>query len=130
MRRQALKPHVSRLTTRSGLLFEVAVLEDIGSGTDQAEADLVVAGIAHGKCSAPEHYDFVRLAMVAAVYDFVNSRFADWIAGLKFWSVCGRPVPVRVFGLTVHCAKIARRTLNVESFYLITSSLYLHQFER
>ena len=98
----------SRLS--SALLFEVAVLEDIGRGADQAESDLFVAGVTQWKRGSLEHDDFMRLAVVAAVNDFIDSGFLHGIAGAKLGSVSGGTMSVIGLIQPIRCAGLAQRS--------------------
>jgi len=60
--------------------FEVGVAEDIGCGADEAEANLVHAGVAGWKVVVGNHHDFVGGAMFAVVYDFVDSGFTHGVS--------------------------------------------------
>jgi len=73
----------------SVLLLEIAILENVRSGADEAETHVNVAGVTEGKLGAPEHNDFVRLPVIAAVDDLVNSGFANRIAGPHLRTVGG-----------------------------------------
>ena len=77
------RSHRAISTTASVLLFEIAVLENVGGGADEAEADLVVATVAEGEGGAFQHHDLVGLAMIAAVHYFIDSRFVHRISGAK-----------------------------------------------
>lgn len=65
----------------SKLFFEIFVAEDVRCGADEAEADAIHAGVAGGEVVVGDHDDFVRGAMLRVVYDFVNSRFENAVAG-------------------------------------------------
>jgi len=56
--------------------FEIRILEDIGSSSDQAEAHFLGAGIASREGNATEHYDLMRASVSPVVDDLENSGLA------------------------------------------------------
>src|ERR1051326_296978 len=83
------------------LLFEVAVLEDVGCGADEAKANVVVTTVAERELSSLEHDDFVSLSVLAPVHDFIDPGFANGIARRVFRSMAGGAVTVIGFRRSV-----------------------------
>ena len=86
------------------LLFEVAVLEDVRGGADEAKANIFVTGIAEREQSSLEHYDFMCAAVVASMDDLVNAGFADRLAGAELGAVRPRTMAVITLGRAVNGA--------------------------
>lgn len=95
----------------SVLLFEIAVLENVRSSPDEAEADIVGARIAERELGAPEHHDLVGLPMIAAMHDFINTGFADRIAGPHLRAMGSRTTPRTFFGWPIGGTQSARPEL-------------------
>jgi hypothetical protein len=65
------------------LLFEILVLKDIGSGSNQAEAHALFAGVTRRECIAAQHHNLVRRAMLAVMKNFIDSCFSNGFAGAE-----------------------------------------------
>ena len=63
--------------------FEVGVLEDIGRGADEFEADAVAASVALREAVTGDHDGFMRGAVVAFVQDLVDAGLGDGSTGAK-----------------------------------------------
>jgi hypothetical protein len=69
------------LPLSSDLVFEVLILKDVWRGADEAKTHLVFAGFAIREVLTADHYDFMRLTMIAVMNDLVNSGLAHAVAG-------------------------------------------------
>jgi len=61
--------------------FEIGVLENVRSGTDQAETHTGIASIARRKNIAHKHYYIMRSTVLTIVGNFIDSGFAYRASG-------------------------------------------------
>lgn len=62
-------------------VFEVLILKDIRRSADEAKPHLVFAGFTIREVLTADHYDFMRLTMIAVMNHLIDSRLAHTVAG-------------------------------------------------
>src|SRR5207253_6895808 len=68
---------------RLRLFFEVFVLEDVGRGANEPEADGLVTGVTRREGVAAEHHDLVRSAVRMRVVHLIDPALRHRIASRK-----------------------------------------------